>query len=553
MSNLSLRWILEESGLSNVSCVCGKEYLDNEITGVQIMDNPDTIKYHKEGDVVLTTGYLLQSNPIFRKTFISELANRKCSGILFKTNRFFEQVPSDIIGDATKHSLPIIELPFNYALSEINMLLMQQIISSKESHAQKTLDLVRNITYSFLLTSNWSDGFSLLAKYLNNPVLIFSPSFKLDYYGLYGDQLSHLGVNNISADNCHIINTQNLLPTEVATDTIFSNIKLQIGSSERIGDLWPILDNGSIISYLCIVNLVSTNNIFTNEDVKLIIPTVSLALNHHLDSKQTIMNIDNQNLKHILHDSYVTKEEISNICQMYNLSDGMNYACICIQSTESSPAKFNEIRSLIRANISDKHLRIYFYQEKNVLDCLIYSISNVADTKELLQYISSTLKSICINEISQNIYIGIGSFHNQLADIHQSFLEAQKSIFLGSKLSFHSPVFLYEDQLIFHTIYNTMSREELEKIVDAALSSLIKYDADNNSNLLSSLVMLVLHQWNLKESASALYIHRNTICYRKDQIVNILHLDMQNAHQLNFITLAVYCHIVLEWYYNVTN
>ena len=55
---LTLQWLLEESELAGLKLLTCKEHLSNAISGVNIMDNPDTVRWIKPGELVLTTGYV---------------------------------------------------------------------------------------------------------------------------------------------------------------------------------------------------------------------------------------------------------------------------------------------------------------------------------------------------------------------------------------------------------------------------------------------------------------------------------------------------------------
>ncbi len=547
---LTLRWILHKSGIVGISCVCGEEFLDNEIHGVQIMDNPDTIKYHKQGDIVLTTGFLLKDNPIFRKTMIAELASRKCAGILFKTNRFFEQVPSDILKDAAKYSIPILELPHNYAMSEVNRMLMYELFQQKEAHAAEALRFFQEITAAFLTSDNYADSFTLLARQFGNPVVYFSAALDFEYIGCSRDQLKSIDPDQLTGENCFFTEAQKEQIRSALQNGSYTRSTLTLGHIVSGGILWAVLANNSCIGYLCLLEQNTIDKVMI-KDVESALPCIGLALAKQLPARPSSVNAESLFLSRLFHETYISREEISNLCHIYHLQDEQQFACISVQSGKASRVRQAQIKTMLleALNFPDIHLRLL--QTDTAVDCLVIAAPD-ADTADHVTRFREILEDACSGSVGRDIVIGVSGFHSQIQSIRLCYQEAQKAIFLGSRLPFHSPVFLYGDQQLFHTLHALASREELLSIVDSALSPLIAYDRVNHTDLLQTLEALTFHKWNLKSSAAALYIHRNTICYRKDQIIQVLHLDLENVHQLNYISLAIYAKKILEWYYDVS-
>ena len=85
---VTINWLVQNSGFKNIICLAGKQNVQNEISGVHIMDNPDTVRFFKNGEMVLTTGFSLKDMPIEkRKELIVALKNKKqeCVADLMET------------------------------------------------------------------------------------------------------------------------------------------------------------------------------------------------------------------------------------------------------------------------------------------------------------------------------------------------------------------------------------------------------------------------------------------------------------------------------------
>ena len=107
---LTLQWLLEESELVGLKLLTCKEHLGNIISGVNIMDNPDTVRWIKPGELVLTTGYVFRENPSLQESTIADLRKAGCSALCIKSKRFLDEIPQPMLDASQKEGL----LSLNY-------------------------------------------------------------------------------------------------------------------------------------------------------------------------------------------------------------------------------------------------------------------------------------------------------------------------------------------------------------------------------------------------------------------------------------------------------
>ena len=145
--------ICKNSEFTGLSCVCGENYMTRQITGVHIIDNPDTVRFYRTGEVIMTTGYILQ---FFSEKEICDLmrhlCERGCSGIIFKVNRFYEKVPEYMIKCATEYDIPIVTMPYKYALADLQTYILRQIFINDYDVQKDIEESLGEENYSDLLT-----------------------------------------------------------------------------------------------------------------------------------------------------------------------------------------------------------------------------------------------------------------------------------------------------------------------------------------------------------------------------------------------------------------
>ena len=77
--------------------MAGHKNQDQPILKVNILENPDILDWLTAGELLLTTGYIFKDDRKLQKNFLKELAKHHCAALGFKTQRYFEEVPPDLI------------------------------------------------------------------------------------------------------------------------------------------------------------------------------------------------------------------------------------------------------------------------------------------------------------------------------------------------------------------------------------------------------------------------------------------------------------------------
>ncbi|RGW53060.1 hypothetical protein DWV67_08475 [Dorea formicigenerans] len=58
---VSLEWLLQQSGLKGLRCITGESLLrKKKFQGISVLDNPNATRWVKEGELVITSGYILE-------------------------------------------------------------------------------------------------------------------------------------------------------------------------------------------------------------------------------------------------------------------------------------------------------------------------------------------------------------------------------------------------------------------------------------------------------------------------------------------------------------
>ena len=153
---ITVKEILELDSMKGGSIVGGKHFINNQVKSINVMDAPDSMHWVKPNELILTTGYPIDTDPENLTSLISMLKEKGCAALGIKMNRYFEIEGSTIINLANKYGLPVISLPYESAFSQIISEAMGRMLKYNNDEKIKKIldealneeDLDRRIIYS---------------------------------------------------------------------------------------------------------------------------------------------------------------------------------------------------------------------------------------------------------------------------------------------------------------------------------------------------------------------------------------------------------------------
>jgi purine catabolism regulator len=137
------------------------------------------------------------------------------------------------------------------------------------------------------------------------------------------------------------------------------------------------------------------------------------------------------------------------------------------------------------------------------------------------------------------ITVGIGQPGEGLAGLRRSFVQAEETLALALDLFECSKVLAYGDLALYHLLQNLRGDPELRAFYQRTLAPLVAYDAEHNGELVATLDAFFVHHGNVSQTAESLHLHRNSLMYRLDRIVEITAHDLDSADDRFALQLAL--------------
>lgn len=84
---------------------------------------------------------------------------------------------------------------------------------------------------------------------------------------------------------------------------------------------------------------------------------------------------------------------------------------------------------------------------------------------------------------------------------------------------------------IYKFLFANGNREEIGAYCEKKLRKLEEYDSANSTDLIDTFLAYYMNGFNVSKTATALYIHRNTLQYRLAKISELLELELDDYRE----------------------
>lgn len=131
---------------------------------------------------------------------------------------------------------------------------------------------------------------------------------------------------------------------------------------------------------------------------------------------------------------------------------------------------------------------------------------------------------------NENIKIGISYPFFTIKQLYNHYQQAYKALILGQLFKPSKKVYSYEDYMAYDLISRVDDKNSLSTMLHPSLSILKDYDKKNKTHLFETLKAYINNDCTIKTTASELFIHRNTLSYRVNRIIELTNLDFEDYH-----------------------
>ncbi|MEQ8197349.1 MAG: PucR family transcriptional regulator ligand-binding domain-containing protein, partial [Clostridiaceae bacterium] len=374
---MNLDWLINSTELNNFKCVAASSNLNNKILSVNILDNPDVIRWIKKDELVLTTGYIFKDDPETQVNIIRELKETGCCALGIKIKRFFETIPAIMIEEAERIGLPLIEVPFYYSFSEISKIIYNAIYSQEINKDILQYNTINAFSSMFFENKGIDCMITELSHFIKKSIILLDSGYDVLSANFTSDY--HYLVNGIDFPRVSSAGTASYISHTEISDTAYSNLKI---NNEIFRFFIVTLPN--FTGMLCILiddTELSSSHKELLEKVKSII---SLEITKCDKTKSVSSSYHNFFFDFLMSSNEKSEKEILEICNFYDFDYTRKRVCtsFVLEDCQNDQHR-NKVVSALHKEISTsfpQEQSLFICASNNILSLFIFykpELSNV--------------------------------------------------------------------------------------------------------------------------------------------------------------------------------
>ncbi|MFD2444642.1 PucR family transcriptional regulator ligand-binding domain-containing protein [Bacillus sp. CGMCC 1.16607] len=560
---LTVKDLLNIKAIDGLKIIAGESGLHNEISIVNIIENPDAFDWLSPNELLLSTGYIFKENEELQNRIIKELSEINCAGLVIKMKRYFDKIPQNMIDQANKYGLPLIELPFEYTLSRVISIINEKASGRYDELNRKTLDM-HNLFFRITLEGGGIEKISsMLSSTINNPIIIVDRDWNLLQYTEHRS-------NNIPLEYCLDLVKNRQVFNNDFIESIPQNIKEIKKSIKRIYHLeqmeikcriLPVAVSKDIYGYIVVWQTVRELTEFDYIILEQAATVMALERIKAKEIEEVKLKIRQDFFDDLLSGKITSNDTLQTLCDLHGLNPTYMYYSMIVNI---EPKKFDDHEDMIigkyrMENIAKKCVELVYdfsYKAEGEITCfhrnnrIIILVGQSNDRTSITVNASKQFASVLHEEFTKKIQettfmFGIGQQYQRINSLHKSFSEASEVIRLMQQVNERNEISHFEDYSVYHLLDSNIKVAALEDFFQKCLGKIFEHDKVHRTGYISTLENYFINNLNVSETAKAMFLHRNTLIYRIDKIKEILNTDLKHSEELLRIQIALKIYRIL--------
>lgn len=545
--------LLMEEEMNGARLISGEEGLDNEIKGVTIIEAPDIVKWINGGEVLLTGLYAFRSCSMEDfKNYIDELVKKKISALILKRGKPVEGAEDKVeylIQFSRKHTIPILEIPFEISFRDVMSRLMERLFNEEVTRLKYFKTTHDN--FSALVLGSESIGVAIdqildvLAKLIRNPVAAFNR--QLDCIGASEGAERSLEIQkDAQSYEPGVYSNYEYLRQQIENRQQYI-VKVKLNLRERL--------------YLVITEEEDSFDVMDAIATESAIWALQFELVRQYSVTELEKKFQNDIMHNILNGKIDSISELQKNTSLLGVPINGSFRVIVFGLKGEDRDKRD-----FKSKISDTHLlsdaiacqmtNVKIYNDLDRI-VVVKEVNKEQTQEEYRQEIREIVDKVQAYVSRQDkelqVKAGVGKVVEGVINLPDSFKEANEAftfVDIAGEISEdgNSQVTLFSDLGIFKLLCQLDNPELLLEYVPEGLQKLYNYKKPQRDDLLITLKTYLDRNLNLSKTAQDLFVHYKTASYRIEKIAKITGVDFDNANEVLAFRIGLVVYKMIEKY-----
>lgn len=545
--------LLMEEEMNGARLISGEEGLDNEIKGVTIIEAPDIVKWINGGEVLLTGLYAFRSCSMEDfKNYIDELVKKKISALILKRGKPVEGAEDKVeylIQFSRKHTIPILEVPFEISFRDVMSRLMERLFNEEVTRLKYFKTTHDN--FSALVLGSESIGVAIdqildvLAKLIRNPVAAFNR--QLDCIGASEGAERSLEIQkDAQSYEPGIYSNYEYLRQQIDNRQQYI-VKVKLNLRERL--------------YLVITEEEDSFDVMDAIATESAIWALQFELVRQYSVTELEKKFQNDIMHNILNGKIDSISELQKNTSLLGVPINGSFRVIVFglkgedRDKRDFKSKISDTNLLSDA-IACQMINVKIYNDLDRI-VVVKEVNKEQTQEEYRQEIREIVDNVQAYVSRQDkelqVKAGVGKVVEGVINLPDSFKEANEAftfVDIAGEISEdgNSQVTLFSDLGIFKLLCQLDNPELLLEYVPEGLQKLYNYKKPQRYDLLITLKTYLDRNLNLSKTAQDLFVHYKTASYRIEKIAKITGVDFDNANEVLAFRIGLVVYKMIEKY-----
>jgi purine catabolism regulator len=541
---VTVEHILRLGALSQARVLAGARGLDRAVSSVTVGEVPDIAEWLSGGEIVLSTMFALTNDTDRQRDFCRRIMAAGAAALFVKPKRFVGAFPLDILEIAEKRDFPIVEVPQEIRWTRIMQETMEVLINRQASLLEKSQEIHRTLLEVVIQGGGWGEVATSAARLIDKPVLVLDVS------------LEPLGV---SADfpwpesELHRLLDKPSVRAEFDRLARFPNKVLHL-VEEGVPPLFavPIVVSHSCLGY--VGTITERQELEEMEQVALEHAATVAAVEMAREQVrfETEVRLKGDFVDDLIGGRFSSEDSLLRRASFLgcDLSRGVTVVVADVDEFEKTMAarklNENEVQRL-KARFFNRSTRLIAEVEPSSLVSLksdrviIFLSGPPARDDRVLEKVTGRLQALGREVADLSVSIGVSRHTSELSGLRKAFEEALAALKVGRKLQGLGSTMHFESVGSYKLLLSIWEHdpEELRSLYAETVDAVDRYDKQNDSQLMHTLVTYLSNDENLTQTAKDLYAHRHTIRYRLQKIADITGLSVFRSEDKERLSLGL--------------
>ena len=208
---------------------------------------------------------------------------------------------------------------------------------------------------------------------------------------------------------------------------------------------------------------------------------------------------------------------------------------IGLLSEEEAKEQLEKIERHIRESLAAEKCTAVVLSNNGSFPCILKS-----DMGEIQQKCFEGIQRYIAEKSGYDMILGISGQGDSYLTFQDVYRDAVDAVEIAKRQKTGQRVVCIEQAGYWRVLKEISKQSVCKGYVEKKLGGLIKYDQENESNLLETLETFVSHLGARNMTAASLYLHRNTLMYRIKKIEHLTGYDLSDSNSILELSLALH-------------